>query len=112
MHDSLGFFTICEQDAQAATVTMTVEGKELVLEVGAGASVTVIPKEMFKEKLGHLKLRLASTSLKNLYSGTVLPLCGETEVHVEYQGQSAKLPLIVAEVDGKPENWKLTTRHS
>ena len=33
MHDSLGFFTICKQIAQGATVTMTVEGKELVLEV-------------------------------------------------------------------------------
>ena len=81
MHDSLGFFTIREQDAQAATVTMTVEGKELVLEVDTGASVTVIPNKMFKEKLGHLKLRPASTSLKT-YTGTVLPLCGETEGHV------------------------------
>ena len=63
---------------------------------------------MFKEKLGHLKLRPASTSLKT-YTGTELPLCGETEVHVEYQGHSAKLPQIVAEVDGKPSilgrNW-------
>ena len=108
MHDSLGFFTIREQNAQAATVTMTVEGKELVLKVDTGASVTVIPNKMFKEKLGHLKLRPASTSLKT-YTGTELPLCGETEVHVEYQGQSTKLPLIVAEVDGKPailgRNW-------
>ena len=87
---------------------MTVEGKELVLEVDTGAAVTVIPNKMFKEKLGHLKLRPASISLKT-YTGTELPLCGETEVHVEYQGQSAKLPLIVAEVDGKPaflgRNW-------
>ena len=30
MHDSLGFFTSREQDAHAATVTVTVEGKELV----------------------------------------------------------------------------------
>ena len=30
-HDSLVFFPIREQDAQAATVTMTVEGKKLVL---------------------------------------------------------------------------------
>ena len=108
LHDSLGFFTICEQNAQAATVTMTVEGKELVLEVDTGASVTVIPNKMFKEKLDYLKLRPASTSLKT-YTGTELPLCGETKVHVEYQGQSAKLPLIVAEVDGKPailgRNW-------
>ena len=89
-------------------MTMTVEGKELVLEVDTGASVTVIPNKMFKEKLGYLKLRPASTSLKT-YTGTELPLCGETQVHVEYQGQSAKLPLIVAEVDGKPailgRNW-------
>lgn len=62
------------------------------------SSVTVIPKKMFKEKLGHLELRPASTLLKT-FSGTVLPLCGETEVHV-YQGR-LKLPLIVAEVDGK-----------
>ena len=106
MHDSLGFFTIREQDAQAASVTMTVEGKELVLEVDTGASVTVILNKMFKEKFGHLKLKLASTLLK---TGAVLPLCGETEVHVEYQGQSAKAPLTVAEVDGKPailgRNW-------
>ena len=61
MHDSLGFFTIREQNAQAATVTMTVEGKELVLEVDTGASVTVIPNKMFKGKLGHLKLRPVST---------------------------------------------------
>ena len=104
MHDSLGFFTIREQDAQAATVTMTVEGKELVLEVDTGASVTVIPNKMFKEKLGHLKPRPASTSLT--YTRAMLPLCGETEVHVEYQGQSA---LIVTEVHGKPailgRNW-------
>ena len=63
--------------------------------------MTVIRNKMFKEKLGHLKLRPASTSLKTC-TGTVLPLCGETEVHAEYQGQSANLPLIVAEVDGKP----------
>ena len=87
MHDSLGFFTICEQIAQGATVTMTMEGKELVLEVDTGASVTVIPNKMFKEELGHLKLRPASTSPKT-YTGTELPLCGETEVHVEYQGHS------------------------
>ena len=108
IHDSLGFFTIREHDAQAAIVTMTVEGKELVLEVDTGASVTVIPNKLFKEKLGHLKLKPSSTSLKT-YTGTVLPLCGEIEVRVEYQGQSAKLPLIVAEVDGKPailgHNW-------
>ena len=61
MHDSLGFFTIREQNAQAATVTMTVEGKELVLEVDTGASVTVILNKMFKGKLGHLKLRPVST---------------------------------------------------
>ena len=42
MHDSLGFFTSRERNAQAAT--MTVEGKELVLEVDTGASVTVIPQ--------------------------------------------------------------------
>ena len=64
--------------------------------------------KMFKEKFGYLRLRPASTSLKTC-TGTELSLCGETEVHVEYQGQSAKLPLIVAEVDGKPailgRNW-------
>ena len=54
LHDSLGFFTILEQNAQAATVTMTVEGMELVLEVDTGASLTVIPNKMFKEKLGYL----------------------------------------------------------
>ena len=71
LHDSLGFFTVREQNAQAATVTMTVEGKELVLEVDTGASVTVIPHKMFKEKLGYLKLRPASTSLKT-YTRTEL----------------------------------------
>ena len=72
LHDSLGFFTVLEQNAQATTVTMTVEGKELVLEVDTGASVTVIPHKMFKEKLGYLKLRPASTSLKT-YTRTELP---------------------------------------
>ena len=64
MDDSLRFFTIRERDAQAATLTMTVEGKELLLEMNTGVSVTVFLKGMFKEKLGHLKLRPATTSLK------------------------------------------------
>ena len=55
---------------------MIVEGKELVLGEDTGASKTVMPKKMFKEKLGHLHLP------KTGVLSTVLTLCGETEVHV------------------------------
>jgi len=106
--DSLGFFSTQEQGSKAIIVTLKVEGKEIPMEVDTGASLTVIPKKMFKEKWGHLKLKPASNTLKT-YSGSVLPLSGETEVLVEYQGQEAMLPVIVADVDGKPailgRNW-------
>ena len=75
------------------------EGKKIPIEVDTGASLTVIPKKTFKENWGHLKLNPASNTLKT-YSGSVLPLSGEAEVLVMYQGQGAMLPLIVADVDG------------
>ncbi|XP_048590103.1 uncharacterized protein K02A2.6-like [Nematostella vectensis] len=106
--ESLGFFSTREPSSKAVTVTITVNGKEIPMEVDTGAARTVIPEKLFKENFGHLKLKNASTSLKT-YSGTVLPLIGETEVLVEYEGQSAKLPLIVAKVESKPailgRNW-------
>ena len=58
--------------------------------------------------MSHLNLKPASNTFKT-YSGSVLPLNGETEVLVDYQGQGATLSLIVADVDGKPvilgRNW-------
>ncbi|XP_048578018.1 uncharacterized protein K02A2.6-like [Nematostella vectensis] len=106
--ESLGFFSTREPSSKAVTVTITVNGKEIPMEVDTGAARTVIPEKLFKENFGHLKLKNASTSLKT-YSGSVLPLIGETEVLVEYEGQSAKLPLIVAKVESKPailgRNW-------
>ena len=57
MHDSLGFFTIREQGAQAATVTMSVEGKELALEEDTGASKNEKKKTKNKNQLFQISIR-------------------------------------------------------
>ncbi|XP_044180073.1 uncharacterized protein K02A2.6-like [Acropora millepora] len=56
------------------------------MELDTGASVTVIPEEMWEKELGSVPLVESSVTLKS-YSGHAIPVVGETTVHVQYQTQ-------------------------
>lgn len=54
-----------------------------------------------------MKLRDTSTILKT-YTGVHLPVLGETDVHVSYEGQRKLLTLLIVEGDGPAlfgKNW-------
>ena len=60
------------------------------LELDTGASVTVIPEDMWKNELGSVPLQKSSVTLKS-YSGHATPVVGEATVHVQYHAQEVNL---------------------
>ncbi len=81
------------------TVLVSVDGKPLKMEVDTGASLTVIPNNVWKEVLASKPLRDTTVKLKS-YSGHEIPVKGEVDVRVVYGNQKAYLPMIVTESEG------------
>ena len=78
-----------------------IDGEPLNMELDTGTSVTVVPTRTWKAKLKEKDLR----SCNILYTGEPMKVLGEAQVMVNYQGQSAELPLVVVDVEGPPSLW-------
>ncbi|KAJ8021906.1 hypothetical protein HOLleu_39239 [Holothuria leucospilota] len=106
--DSLGLYTVTSKGRNPFNVTVTIDGKPLEMEVDTGASMTIIPEEVYQKQFGHVPLQSTSLQFKT-YSGEKLDVMGEGSVTVQYCQQKASLPLIVAKVKGQPpvlgRNW-------
>ena len=78
------------------------------MEVDTGATVTVVPKEVYNRHLSHVKLQPSAVKLQ-AYNGERLKVLGEAMVHIRYKGQQACDKLIVVDVKEKPavlgRNW-------
>ena len=87
------------------------------MEVDTTASMTTIPESLFNDKLSEIKLEPCNQTFFT-YSGEPLQVLGQADVPVEYEGQSVKLPLVIAKIKLQPailgQNWlyelKLTGR--
>lgn len=82
-------------------VTVVVAGAELPMEVDTGATVTVIPQNIYEQKLPHVHLKPSTVKLQS-YCGERLKVVGEALVPVTYNKQDAQVKLIVVDVKGKP----------
>lgn len=71
------------------------------LELDTGAAVTVIPEEIWQKDLGSVPLQKSNVTLKS-YSCHLVPVSGETAVHVKYRSQELDLPIIVTKGKGVP----------
>lgn len=62
------------------------------MEVDTGASVSVIPESVYREKLSQIPLEAKQIELRG-YSGEKIPLLWYVHVPVRYKQQQAELPL-------------------
>ena len=88
-------------------VVLTVNGKLLEMELDTGADLSIISEETRKTLLPNLKIHKSTVSLKT-YTGEPIKLVGNLHVRVQYQGQQARLVLIVVEGNGPSllgRNW-------
>ena len=75
------------------------EGKPLVMELDTGAGVSLVSEKKIQMILLSHTTQATRTHLCT-YSGEAIPVVGNVDMEVQYQGQQAKLPLIVVEGDG------------
>ena len=87
--------------ADEILVSVKINGISFKMELDTGASVTVIPDEMWEKELGSVPLVESSVTLVlKSYSGHATPVVGETTVHVQYQTQQVNLPIVVTKRKG------------
>ena len=69
------------------------------MELDTGASVTVIPEEMWEKEIVSVLVVECRVTLKS-YFGHAIPVVGENTVHVQYQTQQVNLPIVVTKGEG------------
>lgn len=69
------------------------------MEVGTGASVTIMPEKVWKEVLASKPIRSTNVKLQS-YSGHEVPVKGSVDVHVVCGNQEAHLRIIVTDNKG------------
>ena len=82
-------------------------GKLLPMEIDTGAAISIISEETRRKVFPAEPLRDSSLILKT-YTGEPIPVKGELDLRVAYEGQEANLVLIVVEGDGPSlygRNW-------
>ena len=87
-----------EQKYGPLTVEVEIDGKSVNMEVDTGASMTIIPENLYTDKFTNVKLTPCEKTFLT-YSGETLQLLGQAAVVVKYEKQSKTLPLIVAKVN-------------
>ena len=100
-HSDWPMFTVSHSSrrkAYAIVVSLNINNIPCKLELDTGASVTVIPENMWRDQLGSVPLQESNVTLKS-YSGHDIPVVSESTVHVRYNPQEAHLPLIITKGD-------------
>ena len=92
-------FTVSHSSKRKVLVSLNINNIPCKLELDTGASVTVIPENMWRDQLGSVPLQESDVTLKS-YSGHDIPVVGESTVHVRYNDQEAHLPVIITKGDG------------
>ena len=75
-------------------IPMKLNDSKVHLQLGTGASVSVISEQTWKNSLNSVPLQDLRVTLKT-YSGERLEALGQTDVSVEYHNQVGKLPVCV-----------------
>nr|XP_023990507.1 uncharacterized protein K02A2.6-like [Salvelinus alpinus] len=73
---------------------MELAGKPVKMQLDTGASVSLVPERLYKEKLKECPLQPASIRLSS-YTGDTIPVLGQIQVPVRYEGKEWTLPLVI-----------------
>ena len=102
-------FTMNENaNSPAFCANLTINGKELLMEIDTGSSVSIISEGTFDKRFADNILLTPSTSKLRTYTGEVMPVVGMAEVDIEYKGQKQCMPLLVVPGNGPSllgRNW-------
>ena len=104
-----------QHNKEPLIATVTINHKQLRMEIDTGASVSLISEQTFQTlwtKKHAPGLRRPEVQLRT-YSGERLRVLGELDVKVRYGNQVAVLPLIVVRGEGPSllgRNWMMTLR--
>ncbi|XP_043245742.1 uncharacterized protein LOC122393604 isoform X2 [Amphibalanus amphitrite] len=82
-----------------ATVTVGIEGVDVVMELDTGASCSIINESTYKQLESTIKLQ-APQSVLRTYTGHKIPVLGEAVVDVRYGSNEWWLPVIVTKGSG------------
>ena len=101
-------FTMNIEHTPSVMVQMSVNEKQLQMQVDTGASVSIISQRTWKQCFSQLKPVHSATVLKT-HTGELLHVIGEITVDVKYNEQQVKhLPLLVVSGEGPSllgRNW-------
>ena len=96
-------FQVSGKSSPPMMITVSVHGKDLLMEVDTGAALSVISKSTYlstwSDKTERPPLKHSNIKLTT-YSGESLGVCGSTDVSVIYKQQSKKLSLQVLSNEG------------
>jgi hypothetical protein len=98
--------------SQPLEVTMNVNKNSVVMEVDTGAGLSLVSEETYSSFFQSCPLKQTSIQL-HTYGGQPIRVLGEIDVTVDYQSQTANLPLLVVEGNGPSllgRNWLSTIR--
>ncbi|XP_064653028.1 uncharacterized protein K02A2.6-like [Lineus longissimus] len=81
--------------ASAFVTKMTVNDRQLSMEIDTGAAVTLMSEKTFVKEFGNIACLKPSRCRLRTYTGEPLPAIGRLDVKVSYQGTCYDLPLLV-----------------
>ena len=88
-------------------VKVKIQSQDITMQLDTGAAISLMSKDTFEKKLGHLPLKQSKLRLST-YTGEDISVLGCAEVNVTHKNQEAKLPLIIVDGDGPSllgRNW-------
>ena len=107
-HDAESMFKVGRSSSEPSImVPVTINDKQLNMELDTGASVSIISQEIWNSSFLNVKLTPSTMKLKT-YSGEVLKVVGQAMVNVTYGGNVYELPLQIVEGNGPclfGRNW-------
>ena len=105
-------FTMKENaNSPAFCANLRINGKDLVMEIDTGSSVSIISEGTFDKRFADNILLTPSTSKLRTYTGEVMPVVGMAEVDVEYKGQKECMSLLVVPGNGASLLGRSWLRH-
>lgn len=88
----------CRSSHGGYAVKVKIAGRNVTMQVDTGASVSIVPEKMYRQYWPNVPLERCSLRLKT-YGGSTLAVAGKLTVHVEHDGQTETLPLIVVRTE-------------
>ena len=98
---------LTERSSDPITVTVTIDGKQLPMELDTGAAVSIISDKTRRSLFPDLELRESALVLKT-YTDELMEVVGQLRVRVKYGSQEQKLILVVVAGSGPSlfgRNW-------